>query len=362
MQFSLYYFANQDGADHAPDKYRLILDSAEWADRNGFVRLWTPERHFHSFGGLSPNPATLCAALATKTERIQLCAGSVVLPLHDPIRVAEEWSVVDNLSNGRVGLGVACGWVPNDFVIGDSQAKFERRKEVLADGIAMLRRLWRGEAVRKQNPQGEQIEVRTLPRPVQRELPIWITVAGNPDTFRMAGMLGANVLTHLLGQTLDGLGEKIAAYRDAWRAAGHPGQGTATLMLHTFVGEDDDEVHDLVKAPMKRYLQGSLSLASAHICSVPFLQNAQNIDLSTVSPQMVDEVLDASFEKYFHMSGLFGSHEKCLDTVDRVEAAGVDEVACLIDYGVPRAAVMASLEHLNVVRILANPKKTFAAR
>lgn len=67
-------------------------------------------------------------------------------------------------------------------------------------------------------------------------------------------------------------------------------------MLHTFVGEDDDEVHDLVKAPMKRYLQGSLSLASAHICSVPFLQNAQNIDLGNVTPQMVDEVLDASFE------------------------------------------------------------------
>lgn len=357
MQFSLYYFANEDGAGKASDKYRLILDSAAWADRNHFVRLWTPERHFHSFGGLSPNPATLCAALATKTERIQLCAGSVVLPLHDPIRVAEEWSVVDNLSNGRVGLGVACGWVPNDFVIGHSQEKFDRRKEEFAAGIAALRGLWRGEPVKRTNPQGQDVEIRTLPRPVQKELPLWITVAGNPDTFRAAGTMGANVLTHLLGQTIDGMAEKIAAYRDAWRAAGHPGRGVVTLMLHTFVGEDDDEVHDLVKGPMKRYLQGSLSLASAHICSVPFLQNAQNIDLSNVTPQMVDEVLDASFEKYFHMSGLFGSHGKCLDTIDKVEAADVDEVACLIDYGVPAADVMESLEHLNVVRILANPKR-----
>jgi len=357
MDFSLYYFANHDGSAHERAKYRLILESAQWADRHGFVRLWTPERHFHSFGGLSPNPSVLAAALAATTQRVQLCAGSVVLPLHDPIRVAEEWAVVDNLSGGRVGLGVACGWVPNDFVIGGNQDAFEQRKDVFARNIDVLRRLWRGEAHRVTNPQGQQIEVRTLPRPVQPELPLWITVAGNPDTFRIAGRLGANVLTHLLGQTLDGLADKIVEYRAAWRAAGHPGQGTVTLMLHTFVGEDDDEVHATVKAPMKRYLQGSLSLASAHLSSVPFLQHAENIDLSEATPQLVDDVLDASFEKYFHMSGLFGSHAKCLDMIDRVEAADVDEVACLIDYGVDPDTVLRSLEHLNVVRILANPKR-----
>ncbi|MBZ0153077.1 MAG: LLM class flavin-dependent oxidoreductase [Planctomycetes bacterium] len=361
MQFSLYYFANQDAADDR-NKYRLILESAEWADRNGFVRLWTPERHFHSFGGLSPNPSILCAALAARTRRVQLCAGSVVLPLHDPIRVAEEWAMVDNLSNGRVGIGVACGWVPNDFVIGGSQEKFDRRKEVFADGITTLRRLWRGEGHRLVNPQGKEVEIHTLPRPVQADVPIWITVAGNPDTFRQAGQLGAHVLTHLLGQTLDGLADKIQAYRDAWRAAGHAGDGTVTLMLHTFVGERDDEVHDLVRGPMKRYLHGSLTLAAAHICSVPFLQNAENIDLSQATPEFVDEVLDASFEKYFHMSGMFGSLEKCLDMVDRVEATGVDEVACLIDYGVDADAVLAALENLNVVRILANPKSKVAVR
>lgn len=361
MQFSLYYFANQDTADHERGKYRLILESAQWADRNGFARLWTPERHFHSFGGLSPNPSILCAALAATTTRVQLCSGSVVLPLHDPIRVAEEWAVVDNLSDGRVGLGVACGWVPNDFVIGDRQEAFHRRKEVFEQSIATLRKLWRGEPHRVTNPQGEQIEIRTLPRPVQRDVPLWITVAGNPDTFRMAGRLGANVLTHLLGQTLDGLGDKIAAYREAWREAGHAGRGTVTLMLHTFVGEDDDAVHEVVRAPMKRYLQGSLSLASAHICSVPFLQNAENIDLAAVTPQDLDDVLEASFEKYFHMSGLFGSHGKCLDMVDKVEAIDVDEIACLIDYGVEPEVVLASLEHLNVVRILANPKRVAVA-
>ncbi len=357
MQFSLYYFANHEPAEQEPAKYRLILQSAEWADRHGFVRLWMPERHFHSFGGLSPNPSILSAALAARTEHVQLCAGSVVLPLHDPIRVAEEWSVVDNLSGGRVGLGVACGWVPNDFVISQSQDKFDRRKDVFAENIDILRRLWRGEAHRVVNPQGREVEVRTLPRPVQKEVPIWVTAAGNPDTFRMAGEIGAHLLTHLLGQSLEGLAEKVAVYREAWQQAGHPGHGIVTLMLHTFVGEDDDEVHAIVRQPMKRYLMGSLDLASRHLASVPFLQNPENIRLEDVTPELLEDVLDASFEKYFHMSGLFGSREKCLDMVDRVEAVGVDEIACLIDYGVAPDLVLDSLDNLNVVRILANPKR-----
>ena len=135
MEFSLFYFANNDAEGADPDKYSLIMESAQWADRNGFARVWTPERHFHSFGGLSPNPSVLASALAATTSRIQLCSGSVVLPLHDPIRVAEEWAVVDNISGGRVGLGLASEWVPNDFVIADHQQDFACRKQIFEEKV-----------------------------------------------------------------------------------------------------------------------------------------------------------------------------------------------------------------------------------
>lgn len=356
MDFSLFYFANYDGEDRHPDKYRLILQSARWADANGFARLWTPERHFHRFGGLSPNPSVIAAAVAAITTRIQICSGSVVLPLHDPIRVAEEWAVVDNLSNGRVGLGVACGWVPNDFVISDRQKDFADRHQVFEAGTALLRSLWRGEPHEVVNPQGQRVTIRTLPRPIQPELPLWITAAGNPATFRQAGTMGANLLTHLLGQTVGGMAEKIAGYREAWRAAGHAGRGTVTLMLHTFIGPTDEEVHRLVREPMKRYLGSSLTLAAAHLASVPFLQHPERIDAGALTPALTDEVLEASFEKYFHMASLLGSLEKGLDMVDQLAAADVDEVACLIDFGVAEDLVMQALEHLNVLRVLANPR------
>ncbi len=356
MKFSLFYFANYEGEDQERNKYQLIFESAKWADQNNFTRLWTPERHFHSFGGLSPNPSVLAAALTARTERIQICSGSVVLPLHDPIRVAEEWALVDNISNGRVGLGVACGWVPNDFVISENQANFEGRKEIFAEKISILRKLWRGEPHTVTNPQGEEIEVQTLPRPIQKDVPIWITAAANPETFQQAGNMGVNLLTHLLGQSVEALADKVVTYREAWESAGHQGRGTMTLMLHTFVSDSNEEVHDLVRDPMKKYLAGSLNLAAAHLESVPFIQDPSKIDVESLTPDLVDKTLEASFEKYFHMSGLFGSYEKCLDMIDQLEEIDVDEVACLIDFGVKAETVLSNLENLNVLRILTNPK------
>jgi acyl-CoA synthetase (AMP-forming)/AMP-acid ligase II/acyl carrier protein len=96
--FSVFYFGNF--TDDAAAYYRLVQQTATLADEFGFHAVWLPERHFHAFGGLSPNPAILAAMLATRTQRLRIRAGSVILPLHHPLRVAEEWSVIDNRGLG----------------------------------------------------------------------------------------------------------------------------------------------------------------------------------------------------------------------------------------------------------------------
>ena len=193
-----------------------------------------------SDGDAAPAPAVVGGALATITDRISIRAGSVVLPLQHPIRVAEEWSVVDNLSRGRVGLSFASGWHANDFVL--APQNFEGRRQVMLDGIETVRKLWRGESIAVKDGKGQPLDVRIRPRPVQAELPVWLTAAGSKETFVKAGELGVNLLTHLLGQEMEEVGEKIAAYRAAWKAAGHPGNGHVSLMIHTFVGTSLDEV------------------------------------------------------------------------------------------------------------------------
>ena len=358
MDFSLFYFAADAGADQG-NKYRLLLEGARYADRNGFSAVWTPERHFHAFGGLYPNPSVTSAAIATITERIQIRAGSVVLPLHNPIRVAEEWSVVDNLSGGRVGLSFASGWHANDFAL--LPENYAGRRQLMLDGIETIRKLWRGEAVPAKSGTGNDIEVRMLPAPVQSAPPIWVTAAGNIETFKLAGQLGANLLTNMLGQSIEDLSGKIAAYRAARREAGHPGEGHVSLMLHTYVGADFEAVREMVRRPFIDYLRTSTDLIKQAKWYFPAFKGAEKAGTSAsgaegdqLSPEDMDALLAHAFERYFKTHGLFGTPETCLEMIDQLKAIGIDEVACLIDFGVAIDDVLASLEHLNRLREKSN--------
>lgn len=77
--------------------YDFISNATTFADHNNFCGVWLPERHFHPFGALFPNPAVLAAALSLITQKIRLRAGSIVLPINNTVRIAERWSMVDNL-------------------------------------------------------------------------------------------------------------------------------------------------------------------------------------------------------------------------------------------------------------------------
>ena len=141
IDFSLFYFSSDESTGGA-ERYRLLTRGRAVRRRHGFAAVWTPERHFHAFGGLYPNPAVTSAAIAAITHRVEIRAGSVVLPLHHPVRVAEEWSVVDNLSNGRVGISFASGWQPNDFVLAPENHRAAQGGDVraVADGAPAVAR------------------------------------------------------------------------------------------------------------------------------------------------------------------------------------------------------------------------------
>ena len=335
---SLFYFASDE--DSQSDKYALLMAGARFADENGFSALWVPERHFHAFGGQFPNPSIAAAAVAAVTRRIQVRAGSCVLPLHDPIRVAEEWSMIDNLSGGRAGVAFASGWHFNDFIL--APERFQTRHDVLRQGVDTVRALWRGDAIRRRDGLGNEVDVRVRPRPVQAELPIWITAAASPDTFRYAGEIGANVLTHLLGQTLPELKEKIALYRRARAEHGHdPAAGKVTLMLHTFVGEDAEAVREAVREPFKAYLRSSINLLKP-------VAESQGLDAGND----LELVVEAGFNRYSTTSALFGTPEQCRDMIWRVAALGVDEIGCLIDFGVDPAQVVSSFPAMSRLQAL----------
>ncbi len=344
VEFGLFYFASDEG-DYARakgrEKYRLLLEGARFADDHGFCAVWTPERHFHTFGGMFPSPSVTAGALAMITKRISIRAGSVVLPLHNPVRVAEEWSLVDNLSNGRVAVSFASGWQPQDFVI--APEAYADRQQRMFEGIETIRALWRGESREAPGGDGKPVTFSTRPRPVQPELPVWVTAGGAPETFRRAGEIGANLITHLLQQSIEQLSERIAVYRKAWREHGHPGEsGKVALMLHTFVSHDQAHVRAMVHEPFKSYLKGAVGLFAAVA--------PKGMDLKTLSPADLDALAEHAFERYFESSGLFGTPESCMPMVNQLRQVGVTELACLMDFGIPADIVLASLPYLDDLR------------
>lgn len=335
VEVSLFFFSADGSAAGTGHKYRLLLEAARFADRHGFAAVWTPERHFQDFGGLYPNPAVLGAALAVATENVEIRAGSVVVPLHHPVRIAEEWSVVDNLSGGRAAISCATGWHPTDFIV--RPESYADRREIMFRTIGVLRKLWAGEAVEFATGDGGVEAVRSLPRPVRRELPIWVTSSGNADTWRRAGEVGANLLTSLGSQPFEDLEKKVRLYRRAYRRNGEgpPGAaGTVSVMLHTFLGDDLEAAREQVREPLSDYLRTHMR------------QRDSFMDLPAITEADKEALIPLAYAHYVEKAALIGTVASASPLVDRLAAAGVDEIACLIDFGLAHDEVMASLEHL----------------
>ncbi|MEM7678586.1 MAG: MupA/Atu3671 family FMN-dependent luciferase-like monooxygenase [Myxococcota bacterium] len=339
MKFSLSFFGKYEAA-YSPEKYHLILEAARFADEHGFHAVWVPERHFHPFGGFSPNPAVVCAALARETSKVQLRAGSVVLPIHHPIRVAEEWSVVDNLSDGRVGISFASGWHPTDFVF--APERFDRRKDRMFEGIETLRSLWRGETIEAVDGQGQTASVGCFPLPPRADIPLFITAVGNPETYIRAGERGFGILTNMLNHRVEDLAEHLDLYRRARKKAGHdPHGGHVAALVHTFVGNELEAVRARARGPFCSYIESHFGLVKTAL-----MGTGSSVDLAKLKDDDRAYILSNAFEQYVDHSALVGTPESCVPILDSLRDAGVNEMACFIDFGVRPDDVLDGLRAL----------------
>lgn len=343
MDFSIMFFSGSARDDQQTGRYDQIQHAARIADETGLTRIWMPERHFVQFGALHPNPSLLAANLASTTKNIRLAAGSVVAPLHDSIRIAEEWSVVDNLSGGRADIALASGWLSSDFSLAPD--RYSTRHRQLRKHVREVRDLWAGASLTRE-VEGRSHSIKIRPRPVQPTLPLWITAARSVETFRYAGSVGANVLTYLVDLGFEGLEAAIAAYREAREENGFDAdEGVVTVMVHCCLGENSETVRQKVTGPYRKYLFDNREL---------LLQLDRPID--AIDDKTFAEMADIQFERVFENLSLIGSFAAAQKTLDRLTAIGIGEVACLIDFAEEDSMT------IDAVRDIATLKESYAKR
>ena len=256
MKFGLNFFPSFRAVDlSAAEYFQQVLRLAERADRLGLSSIKTVEHYFHEYGGYTPNPIVLLSAIAARTGRVRLITGAVIPAFNHPVKLAGELAMLDNLSQGRLDVGFGRAFIPKEFDafgvrMEDSRARFE-------EGIDAIIRLWTEERVTHEGRFHTFRDLRLLPRPVQRpHPPVWVAAIQSRESFVWAGARGYNLMIVPYAGSIERVAELVAAYREAWRAAGHP-PGTEQIQsgLHCYIAETHQAAVDGYRRPMTRYLE-----------------------------------------------------------------------------------------------------------
>lgn len=183
------------GGSPAPERYRAAVEMARFADRNGFGAVAVSEHHACDDGYL-PSPLTFAGAIAAVTETVGIMIAAVVLPLHDPVRIAEDIVVLDLVSNGRVGYIMGAGYRPEEFAM--FGVRLNERGRLLEEYVGVLKRCWTGEPFEWR---GRRIHV--TPTPQTEPHPMLFLGGGSEPAARRAARLGLPLLPQAPDPRLD---------------------------------------------------------------------------------------------------------------------------------------------------------------
>jgi alkanesulfonate monooxygenase SsuD/methylene tetrahydromethanopterin reductase-like flavin-dependent oxidoreductase (luciferase family) len=259
MQFGVQFFPDvkpelKSGADY----FREALALAAEADRLGFAHIRIVEHHFHYYGGYSPNPLLFLAAAAQRTSRARLVTGAVLPVFNHPLKLAGEIGMLDAISGGRLDVGFARAFLPHEFrrfgrSPDESVARFR-------EGIEQVELLLTRENVTHRGRFHTILDTTSLPRPTQKPRPkFYIATQSTADSFAFAGRMGHSVMAiPLTGAAMLPL---LRTYRDAWKAAGHPGEGEVMLAFHMFCDEDPERARQLASPLLDAYLRSLVEAA-----------------------------------------------------------------------------------------------------
>ncbi|MEE3128220.1 MAG: LLM class flavin-dependent oxidoreductase [Actinomycetota bacterium] len=306
-------FPVSDGAsDH--QVLRETLEEIELADDLGFDSVWLAEHHFSKYGILG-SPVNFGMAVAERTKRITIGTAVLVLPLHDPLRLAEDIAALDVLSGGRVTIGVGRGYQPQEFAgfgipLEESKVRYQETLEILRLALGQENFSFHGEIFHYDN-------ITTYPRPFTPGGPPILQGTVSPESFQERGAIGEPIITSPNFTPLGIMQKNFSMYRTAMAENGFDvSTYDVPFMQQVWAGEGQDGLNEAARAALNYYksvgkvIPGSeeaMEKEKAYYEAV-----AKNIDLLTLEHTLTH-------------GGNFGSPQKVIETIEMLrEQLGIN--------------------------------------
>jgi len=295
-----------------------VLEQTQFADKMGFHGAWYAEHHFSEYGILT-SPQVFMAAAAERTKNIRLGIAIMVLPFHNPLSLAEDFALVDVLSNGRLNMGTGSGYIPYEFkgFNVDPTDKAFRFNEALE----VIEKAWKGEKFSHKGKYYEYNDVQLVLTPEQEEVPIWIGALTKRGV-EFVGKMGYNVMgfPYIASDSIQGVKEVVDTYVDSLKAAGHDeSKKHLPLVLHTYVAETQEQAVADAKEHFNLYLRTR--------------------EYGQDRKRLVYEDLERREQV------LIGSPEHVIERIKKYQEIGMDEVLMCMNFGgMPHEKVLKSIE------------------
>lgn len=331
MKFGLFYLPT-----YLPDRrdvethYRNIVEQVVFADTIGIDYAWVVEHHFVRHGGIFPANYAFLSYLAAKTDRIRLGTGATVLPLNDPVRVAEQAATLDQLSGGRFDFGVGRGFIRDEFdAFGVPMAESRERVE---QGVDLIKEAWASSTA------GAPLEFESSYRPKMSGLqvippphqtphpPIWVACFLSPESFEWTAEEGHNLLYVAYHVDHEVATERISWYRDALPKFGRKLEDHEVCCVYHahFIDETDElQLRRLVDEPMAEYAAAGVEAAS----KPPDPTAYKGYDTREKAQS------DFGFHTYYPNRVLMGSPEQAIERIHELKEIGITQIAMLVDFG-----------------------------
>ncbi|SRR6266542_2076845 len=315
--------------------YGHALEEARLADELGFDAVWLAEHHFSSYG-ICPSLAVLAAAIARETRRVRIGTSVVIAPFAHPIRIAEDFAMVDVLSGGRLEFGLGRGYQPKEFQgLGISMDKTRERFD---ESLEIIRRAWTGERLTFEGEFYTIRDLRVLPKPLQKPHPPLWTAAVSPDTYTAAAKRGLKILTAPSFTPWDILRKNFDAYRTTWRDV-HGTDAGADICVNKIVhvADSSKQAREDLREPIHWFFQTQAGLIA---------------DAEGVPPEQYkfyrrvrENLLALSDEKALEQAAICGDAEEVTDKIrQHQEALGITYLMGSFNRGgVPHDRVVKSM-------------------